>query len=124
MTLSDTLPVLTGDENTPLSGIQGRTPLRKDSRSYVRWPANFCHLAWFTVPASYVNILLVFVPLGIIAGALSWKPTAVFVLNFLAIIPLAALLTFASEELLAKLCRAWRGLLNAIFVNAVKLCES
>lgn len=39
--------------------------------------------------ASKFNILLVFIPLGIIADKLHWPPAAVFYLNFFAIIPLA-----------------------------------
>ena len=69
----------------------------------------------------YVNVFLVFVPLGIIAGAVGWSPTAVFILNFLAIIPLASLLSFATEELAAKLGQTLGGLLNATFGNAVEL---
>ncbi len=60
-------------------------------------------------------------PLGIIAGALGWDPIAVFVLNFLAIIPLASLLSFATEELSVKLGQTLGGLLNATFGNAVEL---
>jgi Ca2+/H+ antiporter len=36
----------------------------------------------------YVNVLLFFVPLGIVAGVSEWSPTLVFTLNFLAIVPL------------------------------------
>ena len=71
--------------------------------------------------SNYVNVLLVFVPLGIIAGAISWPPVVVFVLNFLAIVPLAALLSFATEELSVPLGQTIGGLLNATFGNAVEL---
>lgn len=68
-----------------------------------------------------VNILLVFVPIGIIAGETGWDPVVVFVLNFLAIIPLAAVLSFATEEISVNLGEALGGLLNATFGNAVEL---
>ena len=74
--------------------------------------------------SSYVNILLVFLPLGIIAGALEWKPILVFVFNFLAIMPLAALLSFATEELSKKVGQTVGGLLNASFGNATELIVS
>lgn len=90
----------------------------------LRWLASICHLTWLILASSYFNVLLIFVPLRTIAGALSWNPTAVFVLNFLAIVPLAALLTFAAEELSSKLGQTWSGLLNAMFTNAVKLIVS
>ena len=61
------------------------------------------------------------VPVGIVAGAMNWNPTAVFVINFFAIIPLAAVLSFATEEISIKLGEALGGLLNATFGNAVEL---
>lgn len=63
-------------------------------------------------------------PLGIIAGELKWSPTTVFVLNFFAIIPLAAVLSFATEEIAMRLGDTLGGLLNATFGNAVELIVS
>lgn len=97
-------------------------PLWEDSRPWVRWPADFLHLAYKTLQSNiYVNVFLVFVPLGIVAGALGWNSNAVFILNFLAIIPLASVLSFATEQLSAKLGETLGGLLNATFGNAVEL---
>lgn len=78
-------------------------------------------LTWKVLASNYVNVLLVFVPVGIILGALNIDPTAIFVMNFLAIIPLASLLSFATEELSVKLGQTIGGLLNATFGNAVEL---
>ena len=88
------------------------------------WPAQFLHKSWQVLASNYVNVLLVFVPLGIIAGAIHWPPTVIFILNFLAIIPLASLLSFATEELSVKLGQTLGGLLNATFGNAVELIVS
>ncbi|KAJ5183342.1 hypothetical protein N7492_000958 [Penicillium capsulatum] len=96
----------------------------KDARVWVRWPLHVVRLTWLTLVRDYVNLLLVFVPLGIIAGALKWDSTAVFVLNFFAIIPLASLLSFATEELSATMGQALGGLMNATFGNAVELIVS
>lgn len=60
-------------------------------------------------------------PIGIIAGQTGWDPVAVFVINFFAIIPLAAVLSYATEEISVKLGEALGGLLNATFGNAVEL---
>ena len=87
----------------------------------VRWPGYFGLKTWQTLASNYVNVLLVFVPLGIISGAVGWSPTATFILNFLAIMPLASLLSFATEELAVKLGQTLGGLLNATFGNAVEL---
>ena len=73
---------------------------------------------------NYVNALLVFVPLGIVAGALGWSDTVIFALNFLAIVPLAALLSFATEDLALHVGETLGGLLNATFGNAVELIVS
>ena len=96
-------------------------PYHKDSRIWVRWPMNTLHISYHTLMSNYVNVLLIFVPLGIVSGAVGWDPTTTFILNFLAIIPLASLLSFATEELAAKLGQTMGGLLNATFGNAVEL---
>lgn len=96
-------------------------PYYKDERAWVRWPYMILHISWEVLKSNYVNVLLVFVPLGIVAGALKWNATAVFILNFLAIIPLASLLAFATEELALPLGQTIGGLLNATFGNAVEL---
>jgi len=112
------------NEHTSLLARTDSTPLYEDSRPWVRWPMYTYHVTKKTLLSNYVNVLLVFVPLGIIAGAMGWSPTAVFILNFLAIIPLAALLSFATEELSVKLGQTLGGLLNATFGNAVELIVS
>ncbi|KAJ5929051.1 hypothetical protein N7454_006899 [Penicillium verhagenii] len=96
----------------------------KDTRAWVSWPLHVVRLTWLTLVRDYVNVLLIFVPLGIIAGALKWDSTAIFVFNFLAIIPLASLLSFATEELAATMGQALGGLMNATFGNAVELIVS
>ena len=96
-------------------------PPYEDERTWVRWPSKVVHTTWQVLKSNYVNVLLVFVPLGIISGAMGWSPTAVFLMNFFAIIPLAALLSFATEELSVKLGQTLGGLLNASFGNAVEL---
>lgn len=82
----------------------------------------------------WLNILLVFVPIGvccrsftphptgIVLGAIKINsPTAIFVTNFLAIIPLAKLLGTATENVACYTGQAIGALLNASFGNAVEL---
>ena len=120
------------NEHTSLLGhsvehFQSHSLLR-DNRPWVRYPASAAYnvgLATYKILISnWANVFLLFVPLGIIAGAMGWNPTAVFVLNFLAIIPLAGLLSFATEELSQKVGQTLGGLLNATFGNAVELIVS
>lgn len=71
--------------------------------------------------SSWINVMLVAVPVGI---ALEYSPVnkiVVFVVNFLAIIPLAAMLSYATEELAMYIGETLGGLLNATFGNAVEL---
>eukprot|EP00428_Durinskia_dybowskii_P040388 CAMPEP_0170261330 /NCGR_PEP_ID=MMETSP0116_2-20130129/30545_1 /TAXON_ID=400756 /ORGANISM="Durinskia baltica, Strain CSIRO CS-38" /LENGTH=433 /DNA_ID=CAMNT_0010512393 /DNA_START=113 /DNA_END=1414 /DNA_ORIENTATION=- len=68
-----------------------------------------------------INILLVFVPLGICAGEMEWGPMSTFSTNFMAIVPLAAVLGAATECLAAHTGQMIGGLLNATFGNAVEM---
>jgi Ca2+:H+ antiporter len=74
--------------------------------------------------SSWLNVLLVFVPLGLVSDHVGWPGVAVFVLNFLAIIPLAKMLGYATEELSLRVGQAIGGLLNATFGNAVEMIIS
>ncbi|EKV05766.1 hypothetical protein PDIG_71950 [Penicillium digitatum PHI26] len=69
----------------------------------------------------YSNLLLPFVFLGLIAGSQGWGDSISFVFNFLAILPLAALLSFATEELAKSVGHTIGGLINATFGNAVEM---
>lgn len=97
------------------------TPGTDSGNKLVRWSAQSLNVTKVTLFSNYVNVLLVFVPVGIVAGLLGWNPTLVFVLNFFAIVPLAAVLSFATEEISMKLGETMGGLLNATFGNAVEL---
>jgi Ca2+:H+ antiporter len=70
---------------------------------------------------SWVNILLVFVPVGIALHFASINPNIVFAVNAIAIIPLAGLLTYATESVAHKLGDTLGALLNVSFGNAVEL---
>ncbi|KAJ7052623.1 Sodium/calcium exchanger protein-domain-containing protein [Mycena amicta] len=74
------------------------------------------------ITASWLNALLVFIPISwAFHFALPDKQTLVFVFSFLAIIPLAKLLAFATDELSMRVGQTLAGLLNATLGNAVEL---
>jgi Ca2+:H+ antiporter len=75
----------------------------------------------FFACSSYLNYLLVFVPLGVIAELLHWPGTVVFCLNFIALVPLAKILGLATEEIALRTNETIGGLLNATFGNAVEM---
>ena len=76
-----------------------------------------------TLLNSWINVLLIAAPVGI---ALNFVPAvdkkAVFVVNFIAIIPLAAMLSFATEEIALRTGETLGGLLNATFGYVDFLC--
>ncbi|KAH0843532.1 calcium/proton exchanger [Fonsecaea monophora] len=100
------------------------TPFHKHENVWIKYPFLVLHLTWEILKTNYVNVLLVFVPVGILAGVLNWAPSLQFIFNFIAIIPLASLLAFATEELAIPLGQTIGGLLNATFGNAVELIVS
>lgn len=80
----------------------------------------FVHLQ-NAITHSLVNILLVFVPIGIAVDAAGLSPAIIFSMNAVAIIPLAGLLAFATEAVAARLGDTLGALLNVSFGNAVEL---
>ena len=80
---------------------------------------------WFTAKAiilsSYINILLVFVPIGIASKAANLQPGVVFGMNAVAIIPLAGLLSHATESVAKRMGDTIGALMNITFGNAVEL---
>lgn len=71
---------------------------------------------------SWINLGLVFVPVGIIVANIpNANAGAIFGLNAVAIIPLAALLSYATESVARKMGDTVGALLNVTFGNAVEL---
>ncbi|KAK2800491.1 hypothetical protein FQN51_006060 [Onygenales sp. PD_10] len=77
-----------------------------------------------TLLNSWINVLLITVPVGIALHHVHVDPIAIFVVNFVAIIPLAAMLSYATEEIALRTGETVGGLLNATFGNAVELIVS
>ncbi|KAF8512232.1 Calcium/proton exchanger [Gautieria morchelliformis] len=73
------------------------------------------------IMASWLNVLLVFIPVSWAMHFAKQNDIIIFVFSFLAIIPLAKLLGFATEELAIRVGQTIGGLLNATLGNAVEL---
>jgi Ca2+:H+ antiporter len=65
---------------------------------------------WLTI-----NWLLIAAPVGIALNYVKVNPLAIFIVNFVAIIPLAGILSFATEEIALRVGEVLGGLLNASF---------
>lgn len=100
--------------------VASQTSLGPTNR-WSKYVTDVGHVFNVTLRNSYANYLLPVVALGIVAGKLSWNSAAVFILNFLAIFPLASLLSYSTEELSASVGQTVGGLINATFGNAVEL---
>jgi len=78
------------------------------------------------VKSSWLNLMLVFIPVSwalhfALPSSYSNRDTLIFVFSFLAIIPLAKLLAFATDELSNRVGQTLAGLINATLGNAVEL---
>mmetsp|Transcript_23227 Transcript_23227/g.37153 ORF Transcript_23227/g.37153 Transcript_23227/m.37153 type:complete len:430 (-) Transcript_23227:24-1313(-) len=114
-TANDTTGYTTGVAMQYPDGMQAevyRQPLSGCAREMAGLSNIFCQ---------WLNILLVFVPLGIVAGLNDWSSAMRFSLNFVAIIPLAGILGAATESLAVHTGQMIGGLLNATFGNAVEM---
>lgn len=110
------------DEEAPRNGhAHERTSLLGNSK---RKASSAWHTTCAFLRLNYCNVLLPIVPVALIVGILDINPIAVFVLNFLAIVPLASLLSDATEELAEHVGHTLGGLLNATFGNATELIIS
>lgn len=73
------------------------------------------------VKSTDTSPLLFFLPLGLLAEYLGWSATTIFMFNLFAVIPLATLLSCATEQLSEYTGQTVGALLNATFGNAVEL---
>ena len=107
------------------------TVLMGEAASYPAYPQFWLtasryiyHTTRATLSCSKANLLLVFIPLSIVSAAQAWNPVAVFTLSFLAMFPLAELLSWSTEQLSASTGQVIGGLLMAAFGNAVEMIVS
>ncbi|KAK5945644.1 hypothetical protein PMZ80_002849 [Knufia obscura] len=110
-----------GAETTTINGEQEKPPKAPIHQRFVRDAKRI-------ITASWINWLLVTVPVGIILGAVNdWgglnvvSPSVVFAINAVAIVPLASLLAYATESVASRMGDSWGALLNVTFGNAVEI---
>jgi Ca2+:H+ antiporter len=65
--------------------------------------------------------LLIFVPISLFCGIFTDSTTLTFVTSVIAIIPLAAIIGFATREIAIQTNPTWGGLINATFGNIIEL---
>ncbi|KAL8804746.1 MAG: hypothetical protein Q9200_005691, partial [Gallowayella weberi] len=70
--------------------------------------------------ASWINMLLVFVPVGIAVEIAGINPTIIFAMNAIAIIPLAGLLSYATESVASEMGDTIGALMN----NEIRIVQA
>ena len=113
-------------EKPPTSSeVEEKRPWYKGKKLYHSEPFTVRNQLQRTIFNSWVNILLLAAPVGIAINYAGIDGKVVFVVNFIAIIPLAGLLSFATEEIALHVGESLGGLLNASFgyVFFITLCN-
>jgi Ca2+:H+ antiporter len=92
-----------------------KRPWYKGKELYHEEPFTFRNQIQRTIFSSWINLLLIAAPVGIALNYAGVDGKVVFTVNFIAIIPLAGMLSFATEEIALHLGESLGGLLNASF---------
>lgn len=117
----NTLSALPPPAPPPLEEEHGETSSAIESQTKPHVGIRFYKVLKETLMSSWINVLLVFVPVGIAVQAAGIDPTIVFAMNAIAIIPLAGLLSHATESVASELGDTIGALMNVTFGNAVEL---
>ncbi|KAG1831031.1 Sodium/calcium exchanger protein-domain-containing protein [Suillus variegatus] len=119
---------MSSSESAPLLGNGGHTGHKylPFTRRVINFMKGESEPSWedsfkFFIFGTWLNILLVFVPLSFISHSMDWDVGLVFLFSFMAIVPLSKLLGEATDQLSVKLGETMSGLLNASFGNAVEI---
>ncbi|EGX96647.1 vacuolar calcium ion transporter, putative [Cordyceps militaris CM01] len=106
------------DTTTPLLADAGR---HRPRSALAAISDELVYATQATLQCSITNVLLICLPLGLYGTDWGFPGWAVFGLNFLAMLPLASILTFSTEQLAAIVGSVAGGLINATFGNAVEM---
>ncbi|WRT67159.1 calcium/proton exchanger [Kwoniella shivajii] len=105
-------------ENTPLLGLT-----RGHDGASTKVPFKPLKSTRYLLLGSWINVLLIAVPLSFIADLLHWSAAARFATSFLAIVPLAKLLGDSTEQLSMKLVELIVAI-AALIQNELRLVQT
>lgn len=103
------------DEAPEADDAPKKRPWYKGKELYHEEPFTLRNQLQRTIFSSWINLLLIAAPVGIALNYAGVDGKVVFTVNFIAIIPLAGMLSFATEEIALHLGESLGGLLNASF---------
>ncbi|SBT39316.1 cation/H+ antiporter, putative [Plasmodium ovale wallikeri] len=78
----------------------------------------------YNILSNKLNVLLIFLPIGILSYLIGCKDIYIFFFNFMALIPLSALMGHVTEDLALHTGEIIGGLLNATFGNLMEMIFS
>lgn len=81
-------------------------------------------ITYATFLNDYMKVLLLFIPVGLITGALGAPGAVVFIFNFIPLIQLAAVIDLATEDLVSSAGVVLGGLLSILAYNPVEMIIS
>lgn len=119
--VDDTSPELPPPPPPPPEERHRETSSTLDTKQQPNIGVRFYTVVKETLLSSWVNVLLIFVPVGIAVQAAGINPTIIFAMNAIAIIPLAGLLGHATESVASEMGDTIGALMNVTFGNAVEL---
>ncbi|KAK2460882.1 hypothetical protein APHAL10511_007352 [Amanita phalloides] len=122
---TDPGPIITSPTSPRFTLGRAATVMLQPPRPVGRAPG-FSGSLLAVVKSSWFNLMLAFIPVSwalhfALPSSYHNKDTLVFVFSFLAIIPLAKLLAFATDEISKRVGQTLAGLINATLGNAVEL---
>jgi Ca2+:H+ antiporter len=108
-------------ESSRMASYNGTVLSCEQSPHARQFPSYPYHITRGVLYSSYMNVLLVFVPLGMASRVFGAPEVVVFVLNWLAIIPLASLIAFSTRELSGSVGLILGRLLKATLSNIFEM---
>ncbi|KAL8967237.1 MAG: hypothetical protein Q9183_003013 [Haloplaca sp. 2 TL-2023] len=105
----------------PTENVHGEEPTALESGIKPTLLIRFCRVCKGILLASWINVLLVFVPVAIAVEVAGVDLTIVFAMNAIAIVPLAGLLSYATQSVASEMGDTIGALMNITFGNAVEL---
>lgn len=119
--LSSSSRPATNQNNATSTADNGGTLGEKPQPEKKNVMARFFRVIWNVLTSSWINVLLVFVPVGIASHFTGMSQSIIFAMNAIAIVPLAGLLSHATESVSKRLGDTVGALMNVTFGNAVEL---
>ncbi|TPX16066.1 uncharacterized protein E0L32_004061 [Thyridium curvatum] len=106
-----------GEATAAAQGVTDEKPPREKKNVAVRFFVTIKNI----LLSSWINLMLVFVPVAIAVEATHQSAGIIFAMNAIAIIPLAGLLSHATESVARRMGDTVGALMNVTFGNAVEL---